>query len=74
MKVKVNADALMRQRRQQLGLTGAEVARRMGLKTAQHYWNLEHGKNRLTLEYAFAASKALNVKISFFCTDVKEFV
>ncbi|MCT3398889.1 XRE family transcriptional regulator [Lentilactobacillus hilgardii] len=74
MKVKANASELMQVRRKELGLTGAEVARRMGFKTTQHYWNIEHKKNRLTLEYAFVAAKVLDVKIDFFCDGVKEYV
>lgn len=50
MNIKPNANELLKQRRKQLGLTEAETARRMGLKTTQHYWNLENQKNRLTLE------------------------
>ncbi|WP_258115506.1 helix-turn-helix domain-containing protein [Levilactobacillus yiduensis] len=72
MFVKSNALDLLRQRRNDLGLSGAEVARRMGLKTTQHYWNIENGKNRLTLEYAFSAADALDVPIEFFCKKVKE--
>ena len=72
MFVKPNALDLLRQRRNELGLSGAEVSRRMGLKTTQHYWNIENGKNRLTLEYAFSAADALDVPIDFFCEKVKE--
>ena len=72
MFVKANALELLKQRRKMLGLSGAEVTRRMGLKTTQHYWNIENGKNRLTLEYAFLAAEALDVKIEFFCDKVKE--
>lgn len=74
MNIKPNANELLKQRRKQLGLTEAETARRMGLKTTQHYWNLENQKNRLTLEHVFVASKALNVKISFFCDEFKELI
>ncbi|WP_203642898.1 helix-turn-helix domain-containing protein [Levilactobacillus andaensis] len=72
MFVKSNALELLQERRKELGLSGAEVSRRMGLKTTQHYWNIENGKNRLTLEYAFLAADALNVPITFFCQKVKE--
>lgn len=71
MFVKPNAYKLLKQKRQEVGMSGAELGRRMGLKSAQHYWNLENNRNRFTLEYAFAAAKALHVNIDFFCTNVK---
>lgn len=72
MFVRANALDLLKERRNELGLSGTEVSRRMGLKTPQHYWNLENGKNRLTLEYAFLAAKALHEPIDFLCEKVKE--
>ncbi len=73
MYVKKDARQLMKAKRKELGMTGAELGRRMGI-TTQHYWNLENGHNRLTLEYAFAASEALGVNIDFFCEKVKRYV
>lgn len=71
MYVKENAKELLKQKRKDLGMSGAEVGRRMGI-TTQHYWNLENGRNRLTLEYAFAASEALNLDHDFFCSEIKQ--
>lgn len=67
MHVKPNAYLILKKLRKDRGLTGAELARRMDLGTPQHYWNIENNKNRLTLEYAYAAAKALNVSVKKFC-------
>ncbi|USS89984.1 helix-turn-helix domain-containing protein [Fructilactobacillus cliffordii] len=70
MYVKHNSIALMRLERKKRGITEVEMSRRMGLNSAQHYWNIENGKNRLTLEYAALAAKALNVDPSFFICEI----
>lgn len=72
MFVKPDAYKILRQERTKKGLTGTELGRRMGLKSPQHYWNIEHNKNHLTLEYAFAAANALGVSVDIFCEKVKE--
>jgi Predicted transcriptional regulators len=52
-------------------ISGTELSKRMGL-TPQHLWNIENHQNRLTLEYAYMAAKALDVPVQKFCDEIKQ--
>ena len=65
MQVKPNAYKLIKKERLNIGMTGSELARRIGL-TPQHFWRIENNKNKFTLELAFKIAKALNVSIKKF--------
>lgn len=66
--VSTNANQILRDLRIKQGWSHVELAKRMGLNTGQHQANLEYGTNRLTLELAYRASKALSVPVSVFLT------
>ncbi|MCY9806526.1 helix-turn-helix transcriptional regulator [Lentilactobacillus senioris] len=64
--VKENAGEILRIEREKRGLSQVSLASKMGLKSSQHLWNIEHGANSLTLEMIDQASKALGISPDIF--------
>ena len=59
---------LLKQRRLKLGLSQAEVAKRLNLSNASHYNKLERGEYKIRAELLPALAKVLKCKIqNFFC-------
>lgn len=73
MFVSEDAYKTLKKLRIEKGFSGTELSKRMRL-TPQHLWNIENNKNRLTLEYAYVAAKALDVPVEKFCKKIKQFV
>lgn len=67
--VSKDANKKLRQLRIKQGWSHAELAKRMGLGSAQHQANIEYGTNRLTLELAYKAAKALSVSVEVFLSN-----
>lgn len=64
--VKENAGEILRYEREKVGLSQVSLAAKMGLKSSQHLWNIEHGTNSLTLEMIDKASKILSISPDVF--------
>lgn len=48
------------------GISQVALAGKLGLKSSQHLWNIEHETNPLTLEMVEKASNILNVSPNVF--------
>lgn len=72
-KVSDNAGETLRKIRIDSGISQVALAKKIGLKSSQHLWNIEHETNPLTLEMVERVSKALNVSPKvFLCQKVKQ--
>lgn len=59
----------LRELRIERGMSQVALATKMGLKSSQHLWNIEHEVNPLTLEMIDKVSRILNVSPSVFLSE-----
>lgn len=72
LRLRSDAYKVLRKEREKAGMTQVQLARRMGIKTSQQIYNFETKRNKLTLEYANSAAKALSIPLNaFLCKKVK---
>lgn len=64
-----NAGETLKQLRIKRGMSQVTLAKRMNLNSSQYVWNIENGKNSLTLEMLEPASKALDVSPNVFLSE-----
>ncbi|XRJ97007.1 helix-turn-helix domain-containing protein [Latilactobacillus sakei] len=63
------AGRTLRKLRIDRGMSQVALATKLGLKSSQHLWNIEHETNPLTLEMVDKASRILNVSPNVFLRE-----
>lgn len=61
-----NAGDILKELRENRGISQVVLADRMGLNSSQHIWNIEHKRNNLTLSMIDPAATALGVNPDVF--------